>query len=264
MNNLVVKNLSFSYKPEKIILKEINLVFDTSPTAIIGQNGSGKTTFVKLIKGLLTPISGDIIVRGKNTKEHSVASLAKDIGLIFQNPNDQIFKNTVLDETMFGPLNLKLSKEEAQKNSLQALKLVKLEDRAKDNPYDLSLAERKLITIASIVAMNPKIIIFDEPTIAQDYLGIELIKEIINNLSKAGKLVITITHDMDFVAEIFSRVIVFQQGEVVLDGPTREVFSRFEVLQRAFLEPPHTTQLGRRLGLEKTVLTIKDLVNSLG
>lgn len=262
MDKILIKNLSFSYRPELDVLKEINLTFNHSPTAIIGQNGAGKTTFVKLLKGLLSPTQGDIFIKGKNTKNYSAARLAKDIGLVFQNPNDQIFKNTVLDEVMFGPLNLELCFEKAQKNSLEALRLVKIEDKIKKNPYDLSLAERKLIGIASVLAMDPDIVIFDEPTIAQDSQGVELIKAIIKDLNSKGKLVISITHDMDFVADCFSRVIVFQKGKIALDGTTEMIFSQSKILRSSFLEPPHLTQLGQKLALKNTILTIEQLVKN--
>lgn len=262
MDEIVIKNLSFSYRPELDVLKDINLTFNYAPTAIIGQNGAGKTTFVKLLKGLLTPIQGDIFIKGKNTRNYSAARLAENIGLVFQNPNDQIFKNTVLDEVMFGPFNLKLDFEKVEKNSLEALRLVKMEDKIKKNPYDLSLAERKLISIASVLAMDPDIVIFDEPTIAQDNKGLELIKQIINDLNSRGKLVISITHDMDFVADCFSRVIVFQKGKIALDGTTEMIFSQSELLKASFLEPPHLTQLGQKLALKDTILTIQQLVKN--
>lgn len=168
MNKIEIKNLHFSYKGNEEILKDINLTFDSRSTAIIGQNGAGKTTFVKLLKGLLKPTSGEVIINGINTKESTVAGLAKHIGLIFQNPNDQIFKNKVIDEVIFGPLNIGQSLEKAKENSINALKTVGLYEKINENPYDLSLSERKLISIASIVAMDTEIIIFDEPTIAQD------------------------------------------------------------------------------------------------
>ena len=213
-----VNDLRFSYTAQEEILAGINLKFDGLSTAIIGQNGSGKTTFVKLLKGLLKPTAGTISILGTDTKTATVAQLAKSIGLIFQNPNDQIFKNKVLDEVMFGPLNIGFSSVDAKISAIHALKLVGLQDKTDENPYDLSLGERKLISIASIVAMDTPIIIFDEPTIAQDYEGKKRIKDIILSLRKAGKLVLTIIHDMDFVAETFERVIVFKHGTVLLDG----------------------------------------------
>lgn len=260
MNKIEVKNLHFSYNGNEEILKGINLVFDSRSTAIIGQNGAGKTTFVKLLKALLKPTDGEIYINGINTKETTAAGLAKHIGLVFQNPNDQIFKNKVMEEVMFGPLNIGQSEEEAKKNAEEALKTVGLHDKAHENPYDLSLSERKLISIASIVAMDTDIIIFDEPTIAQDYQGKENIKHIIKALSQKGKLVLTIIHDMDFVAETFERTLVFAKGNVLLDGTTREVYSHKEPLEEAYLEPPNVTQLCQLMGVKETFLTVEEFV----
>jgi energy-coupling factor transport system ATP-binding protein len=255
-----VKNLHFSYSKEEEILKGISLELDNRSTAIIGQNGAGKTTFVKLLKGLLKPSEGEILIHGVNTKEATAASLSSKIGLVFQNPNDQIFKNKVIDEVMFGPLNIGQDKETAYKNSMDALKMVGLEHLEHSNPYDLSLSERKLISIASIVSMNTDVIIFDEPTIAQDYEGREKIKNIIFKLREKNKLVITIIHDMDFVAECFERVIVFTQGKMIMDGTTREIFSREEELKKAYLDAPHITKLCKKLGFGETFLTVREFV----
>lgn len=255
-----VKNLRFEYNEGSEILKGINLELDNRSTAIIGQNGAGKTTFVKLLKGLLKPSSGDIYIGGVNTKEATAASLASKIGLVFQNPNDQIFKNKVIDEVMFGALNVGQGKDLAHKNSIEALKMLGLEHLQDSNPYDLSLSERKLITIASIISMDTDIIIFDEPTIAQDYEGREKIKDIIFKLREKNKLVITIIHDMDFVAECFERVIVFTQGKMLMDDCTREIFSREEELKKAYLEAPHITKLCKRLGFYETFLTVDEFI----
>jgi len=260
MSNIEVRNLHFSYNAGEEILKGINLEFDDRSTAIIGQNGAGKTTFVKLLKGLLKPTMGDVTIKGINTKDTTVAGLAKHIGLVFQNPNDQIFKSKVLDEVMFGPINIGQKEDTARTNSMNALKMVGLSAQSGENPYDLSLSERKLISIASILAMETEIVIFDEPTIAQDYTGRQNIRNIIKTLRSQGKLVLTIIHDMDFVAETFERTLVFSQGKVLLDGSTREVYSHYEELKSAYLEPPHVTQLCRKLGYKDTFLTVDEFV----
>ncbi|MGE5629976.1 MAG: energy-coupling factor ABC transporter ATP-binding protein [Caulobacteraceae bacterium] len=260
MSSIEVRNLHFSYNAGEEILKGIDIEFDDRSTAIIGQNGAGKTTFVKLLKGLLKPSSGDVTVKGINTKDATVAELARHIGLVFQNPNDQIFKNKVLDEVMFGPQNIGQDENTAGKNSMNALEMVGLSGKVNENPYDLSLSERKLISIASILAMDTDIIIFDEPTIAQDYAGKQNIKKIIKTLKEQGKLVLTIIHDMDFVAETFERTLVFSQGKVLLDGSTREVYSHHEELGSAYLEPPHAAQLCRKLGYKDTFLTVDEFI----
>lgn len=260
MSKIQVRDLHFSYGEGEEVLQGITLSFDSEATAIIGQNGAGKTTFAKLLKGLLKPGSGDVFIKGMNTKEATAAELARHIGLVFQNPNDQIFKNKVVDEVMFGPLNIGQAPEKAKESTLRALEMVGLTDKLEENPYDLSLSERKLISIASIVAMETDIILFDEPTIAQDYAGKERIKRIMRNLREKGKLVLTIIHDMDFVAEAFERTIVFCNGKVLLDGSTREVFSQKDVLYSAYLEPPHVTQLCEKLGYKETFLTAEEFI----
>lgn len=256
-----VKNLDFSYKIGSPILKNINLSFDNRPTAIIGQNGAGKTTFVKLIKGLLKPVGGNIYYGGKDISSQTVAMLAGKVGFVFQNPNDQIFKNKVIDEVMFGPLNIGMDAQVAREKSMEALSCVGLSDFIEENPYDLGLSERKLVAIASVLAMDTEIIILDEPTIAQDFKGREIIKNIVRKLTGDGKLVITIIHDMDFVAEVFERTIVFAEGKVLLDGKTRDVFDDGEVLRRAYLEQPHVTQLCKKLGYKQVYLTVEDFIS---
>ena len=257
-----VSNLSFSYEKGTSVLSGINLDFDQRSTAIIGQNGAGKTTFVKLLKGLLKPFGGEIMIQDQNVKNTSAAELAKMIGLVFQNPNDQIFKRTVLDEVMFGPLMIKMDKKFAMQNALQALEMVELGKKLDMNPHDLSLSEKKLLCIASIVAMDTNIIIFDEPTIAQDHAGKRRISEMIQALKKQNKLVMTIIHDMDFVAENFERTIVFNEGTVLLDGDTRQVFSEKEMLNKANVESPGITQLAEMLGMKDTILTVEEFIKT--
>lgn len=264
MKKLEIKDLHFSYASSAEVLKGMTLTFNQASTAIVGQNGAGKSTFVKLLKGLLKPVSGSIHFKGKDTKDLTAAQIAQEIGLVFQNPNDQIFKNTIIDEVMFGPLNIGQSEEEARKNALAALKKVKLAvDFESTNPYDLSLSERKMISIASILAMDTEVVIFDEPTMGQDYFGKETLKEIITELENQGKLVLCILHDMDFAAEVFDRIIVFNQGQVLLDGPPREVFSEREILEQAHLEQPYLTTIANELGLEGSYLKDEELIENL-
>ncbi len=257
---LDIKDLHFFYTPGDKILKGLNFEIDERSTAIIGQNGAGKTTFVKLLKGLLRPTSGTILFEGRDIAGLTVAQLAKHVGLVFQNPNDQIFKNRVIDEVMFGPLRIGIKEAEAMQKAEEALKLLGLSEVADKNPYDLGLSNRKLVAIASILAMDTKVIILDEPTIAQDYHGKELIKALIRMLRAEGKTVITIIHDMDFVAETFERTIVFAQGNILLDGTTREVFAQKDILEQAYLEQPSVTKLCHSLGYQEIFLTAEEFV----
>ncbi|GAA0486720.1 ABC transporter ATP-binding protein [Salinibacillus aidingensis] len=264
MNSIEIKNLSFSYTAGNDVLKGIDLTLNGAATAIVGQNGAGKSTFVKLLKGLIVPTEGEIVLNGKNTKDYTVASLAKEIGLVFQNPNDQVFKNTVISEVMFGPLNIGMDEQDAREKSMEALRKVKLDEYVDTNPYDLSLSERKMIAIASILAMDPNIVIFDEPTMGQDHEGKETLKEIIYELRNQGKLVLCILHDMDFAAEVFERTIVFNQGRVQIEGPTRDIFKQKDILHQAYLEQPIVAQIAEVLGVAGSYVTEKEVVSAAG
>ena len=259
-----IEHLDFSYLANVPILKVLNLHLDGRPTAIIGQNGAGKTTLVKLLKGLLKPVSGNIYFRGEDMAGKTVAMLAGNVGYVFQNPDDQIFKYNVLDEVMFGPLNIGMDPERAKSEAKKALELTGLAGKEGENPYDLEMYERKMTAIASVLAMDTDVLILDEPTIAQDWRGRQIIGSIIRSLTERGKLVIAILHDMDFVAENFERVIVMAHGTVLADGRAEEVFEQEEALKKACLQKPYVMQLCSRLGYEKPYLTVEELLSDRG
>ena len=238
-----VQDLRFSYVKGREVLHGLNLALDHRPTAIIGQNGAGKTTLVRVLKGLLKPDSGEIRYQGENLETKTVAELASRVGYVFQNPDDQIFKYKVLEEVMFGPLNIGMSQQEAEASAHEALRMVGLDEKADENPYDLELSDRKMVAIASVLAMNTDVIILDEPTIAQSWNGREKIREIIQTQAAQGKLVIAILHDMDFVANSFARVIAMAHGEILADGTPAEVFRNHPVLEKAALAAPPLYEL---------------------
>lgn len=238
-----VQDLRFSYVKGREVLHGLNLALDHRPTAIIGQNGAGKTTLVRVLKGLLKPDSGEIRYQGENLETKTVAELASRVGYVFQNPDDQIFKYKVLEEVMFGPLNIGMSPQEAEASAHEALRMVGLDEKAGENPYDLELSDRKMVAIASVLAMNTDVIILDEPTIAQSWNGREKIREIIQTQAAQGKLVIAILHDMDFVANSFARVIAMAHGEILADGTPAEVFRNHPVLEKAALAAPPLYEL---------------------
>lgn len=255
-----IEKLDFSYLADIPVLEDLNMKLDQRPTAIIGQNGAGKTTLVKLLKGLLKPVSGSIYFHGEDISGKTVAMLAGSVGYVFQNPDDQIFKYNVMDEVLFGPLNIGMDPEQAKKEAAWALELTGLSGKEKENPYDLELYERKMTAIASVLAMDTDVLILDEPTIAQDWKGRQIIGSIIRSLSGRGKLVIAILHDMDFVAENFERVIIMAHGQVLADGTAKEVFAQEEVLKKARLQKPYVMQLSEALGYEKSYLTVEELL----
>lgn len=238
-----VKDLRFSYVKGREVLHGLNLALDHRPTAIIGQNGAGKTTLVRVLKGLLKPDSGEIRYQGENLETKTVAELASRVGYVFQNPDDQIFKYKVLEEVMFGPLNIGMSPQEAEASAHEALRMVGLDEKAGENPYDLELSDRKMVAIASVLAMNTDVIILDEPTIAQSWNGREKIREIMQVKAAEGKLVIAILHDMDFVANSFARVIAMAHGEILADGAPAEIFRNHPVLEKAALAAPPLYEL---------------------
>lgn len=255
-----IEKLDFSYLADIPVLEDLNMKLDQRPTAIIGQNGAGKTTLVKLLKGLLKPVSGSIYFHGEDISGKTVAMLAGSVGYVFQNPDDQIFKYNVMDEVLFGPLNIGMDPEQAKKEAAWALELTGLSGKEKENPYDLELYERKMTAIASVLAMDTDVLILDEPTIAQDWKGRQIIGSIIRSLSGRGKLVIAILHDMDFVAENFERVIIMAHGQVLADGTAKEVFAQEEVLKKARLQKPYVMQLSEALEYEKSYLTVEELL----
>lgn len=238
-----VQDLRFSYVKGREVLHGLNIALDHRPTAIIGQNGAGKTTLVRVLKGLLKPDSGEIRYQGENLETKTVAELASRVGYVFQNPDDQIFKYKVLEEVMFGPLNIGMSQQEAEASAHEALRMLGLDEKAGENPYDLELSDRKMVAIASVLAMNTDVIILDEPTIAQSWNGREKIREIIQAKAAEGKLIIAILHDMDFVANSFARVIAMAHGEILADGAPAEVFRNHPVLEKAALAAPPLYEL---------------------
>ena len=263
MNPIIeMRNVSFSYAPKMQIFDNFDLSFTPGACAIVGQNGTGKTTLLKILRGLLTPKSGSVLLNGEDIAKRSVPSLAKDIGFVFQNPDDQIFESSVIREVMFGLLKIGIDKNQALLRAQESLKIVGLLDKSEVNPYDLSLCERKMVSIASILAMDTQVVILDEPTIAQDDCGKRCIESIIKRLVSQGKIVIAVLHDMNFVAKIFSRVVVLSNGQIIFDGTARETFMRDDILSRAQLDKPDVVKLCEKLGYEDTFLSVEEFVNT--
>ena len=257
-----IQDLGFSYAKDRPVIKALDLELDQRPTAIIGQNGAGKTTLVKLLKGLLKPDSGRILLQGEDMGGKTVAGLAGRVGYVFQNPDDQIFKNRVLDEVMVGPVNLGMGKADSRKRAVQALEIVGLSAVQGENPYDLDLADRKMVAIASVLAMEPQVLILDEPTIAQDAQGRRRLGSIVRKLAREGKTVLAILHDMDFAASYFERIIVMAHGRVLADGPKDQTYYEMDALREARLEQPHVARLCSCLGYEGSFLTVEDMAEA--
>ena len=252
--NIVIKDLRFTYPTGLEALRGISLtIAPGEQVAIVGQNGAGKTTLVKHLNGLLQPTQGAIHIGDWDTREHPVSKLAARVGYVFQNPDEQLFSRNVGMEVAFGPKNLGYPAEKVDALVKDALALTELSDKTETNPYDLSSTWRKMVALASIISMDTDIVIFDEPTTGQDAVNVRRIASVIQALRERGKTVITITHDIDFCAENFERVIAMAQGQVLLDGPANEVLGQEAVLATTYVDPPQLTRLGLRLGLKETV-----------
>jgi energy-coupling factor transporter ATP-binding protein EcfA2 len=187
--------------------------------AITGRNGSGKSTLVRHWNGLLRPTAGSVVVDGEPTTGRRVADLARTVGLVFQDPGTQLFHRTCRAEVEFGARNVGLHGEALEASVDSALAAVGLKREGATNPYDLGLARRKLLTIASVLAMRTPVVVLDEPTPGQDARGLARLREVIANLAAEGRTVIAISHDLRFIAGSFERVIRLERGRVVGDGP---------------------------------------------
>lgn len=259
-----ISNLQFAYPNGVRALNGISLVMDAGEqVAIVGQNGAGKTTLVKHLNGLLQPTQGQVLIGDWDTTKYSVSKLASRVGYVFQNPDEQLFSKTVGAEVAFGPRNLGYNADEVQALVNDALALTELSDKTETNPYDLSVTWRKMVAVASIISMDTDIVVFDEPTTGQDAVNVGRIANVISELRKRGKTVITITHDIDFCAENFERVIAMSQGKILLDGKANDILGQEEILATTYVDPPQLTRLGKRLNFNKTVRNEAEFLNAL-
>jgi energy-coupling factor transport system ATP-binding protein len=230
------------------------LVSPGERVALIGQNGSGKTTLVRHLNGLLRPTHGRVRIGDVDAATRTVAQLARMVGLVFQDPDRQVFAGSVRAEVEFGPRNIDVRGPDLQTAVSEALEVTGLADEGRSNPYDLGVSRRKLLALASVLAMRTPVVVLDEPTTGQDARGIERIRAILDDLVREGRSVIAISHDMRFVAETFERIVVLRAGRVILDGSPPDVFGAdaWEGLRSTYLEPPLAARVGSRLGLGST------------
>lgn len=263
MKIVEVKGLWFKYD-ERWILKDIDLeVSEGELVAIIGQNGCGKTTLVKHFNGLLKPVRGRVLVDGLDTREATTAQLARRVGYVFQDPSSQIFSNSIYEEVSFGPKNIGVSPPEVEERVKGALERVGLKRPLEMQPYSLSMGEKERLAIASILSMNPRLLILDEPTTGQDYQTCRAIMEIAKEYAERERAVILISHDMDLVSEWATRVIVMHKGEIIDEGDPHEIYNNHELLQSIGLSPPQVSILARYLNLEGNPITIDEMAEVL-
>lgn len=232
-------------------------------TCLLGHNGAGKTTLFRHLNGLLRPTSGSVKVAGEDTTTTSPAALARSVGLAFQNPNAQLFKNTILEEVRFGADNGRRETASADEMAEWAIGAMGLTEVVERNPYDVLLGVRKRVAVASVVAMDTPAVVLDEPTGGQDAEGVTLLEELIGELLERNKIVIIATHDIELARRRADRLVLMADGEVLRQGPPADVFGDAEALTRANVEAPAVTRLAAALGAGRTILDADDLIEWL-
>ena len=256
MTDLTLESVSYRYPSGgALALDAVDLHLAAGErVALVGQNGSGKTTLVRHLNGLLRPTSGRVLHDGTDVAARTVAQLARAVGLVFQDPDLQIFAGSARAEVEFGPRNVGLDRSALRSAVDAALAEVGLEADARTNPYDLGASRRKLLALASVQAMGTPVLVLDEPTTGQDLRGVEIVQKLVAGAHAAGRTVIAISHDMEFVARSFDRVVVLRAGRVILDGRPSSVFAKaaWEDLRSTYLEPPLPSVIGSHMDLGST------------
>jgi cobalt transport protein ATP-binding subunit len=254
-----VEGLSHRYANGFVALEGVDLtVREGEFLAVLGQNGSGKTTLVKHFNGLLKPTEGVVKVEGEETTDQGMLRLGQRVGYVFQNPDHQIFSETIFDEVSFGPRIREMEDAAVRERVDEALSAVGLEGRGDDDPFLLTKGERQRVAVASVLAVRPDVLILDEPTTGLDYAEQRSMLELVRRLNEAGSTIIVVTHTMWVVAEFAHRAVVVREGKIELSGTVREIFSQEDELWDASLRPPHIVSLGNSLGYP--VLSVDELV----
>ncbi len=259
--SLRLRDLHYDYGAGVEALAGISL--DIRPgehVAVVGQNGSGKTTMAKHLNGLLLPARGEVEIGEWNTRTHSVAELSRRVGFVFQNPDDQIFSRRVADEVAFGLRFLALAPDEIERRVAAALERAGLNGLQDVHPYELLFTQRKWVALASVLVMDTPVLVLDEPTSGQDAHGLARWSRLLHELDDIT--VVAITHDVDWCAEQFDRVVAMHAGRAVMDGPAREVLGNSELTVKARLDPPQITRLGQALGVPG-VTTVDEYLDAL-
>ncbi len=261
-----VHDLAHRYPNGIEALRGVSLTIEAGEAVVIlGQNGSGKTTLVKHLNGLLRPASGRVLLDGAATDGMTVDKLAAVVGFVFQNPDEQLFERSVEREVAFGPKNLRRPPDQIPDLVARSLDAVGLTDVRSTNPYDLDLSRRKLVALAGVLAMDPAVLVLDEPTTGQDAAGIERVGAVVRAYRDAGRSVVAITHDMEFAATNFTRVVVMRLGEVVADGTPAAIFApdHRALLASTGLTPPPAARIAAAMGLSIVPTDVDQLLAAL-
>lgn len=236
---LRVRELRFKYNDEKHALNGVDLeIEEGEKIAVLGSNGAGKSTFFLNINGVLKPHSGEIFYRGEKINRKNLNHLRKNVGIVFQDADNQIIASTVMAEVSFGPMNLKLPKKEVLRRVDKALDYMNIQEFRDRPPHYLSGGEKKRVSIADIIAMESEVVIFDEPTAALDPQNAAMLEEVLEKMGQEGRTLLISTHDVDFAYRWAERVIVFSEGKVIADDTPLHVFQQEDILQKANLKHP--------------------------
>ena len=267
---ILVNHLTYHYPDGTIALKGINLnIYSGEIVGIMGKNGAGKSTLIKTFNGLLKPTTGTVYIENDEVNNVLMSKLTRKVGIVFQNPDLQLFANTVEDEIKFSLKNLNFSKTELENQIYLTLEKFKLKKFQNRTPFTLSGGEKKRLAIASIMCRNPEIIVFDEPTIGQDAEGVEFIKNLIKEKHAEGKTIIIVTHDIEFAIDNIPRTILMADGLIVADGPTNKILSQDQILNIGSLISPQLIKLSKflidlKLEVPEDVYIKENMVQFLG
>ena len=248
---ILFDDVGFEYEPGQPVLRNLNLELAAGQViGLMGENGAGKTTLVKQINGLLKPTAGAVYIDGVDTRDTSTAELAKKVGFVFQNADHQLFADTLQTEVAFALRNLDFVKAEIKDRVFRYLELFELTKYEDQSPFLLSGGERKRLALASVLCVEPSILILDEPTQAQDALQKEKLLKFIDSYRDPHRILLLVTHDVEFAIKAVDRLLILSQGQLIADGSPHNILSTPKILDRARLLPPQLTQLAHHLAEE--------------
>ncbi len=272
--HLETKDLTFTYPDGTQALKKVNIqIKKGEKIAIMGPNGAGKSTLFSHFNGLTEPTSGHVEVAGEKIifEKDKLLEVRQKVGIVFQDPNDQLFAPTVKEDVAFGPMNLGLEHDEVERRIEESLKMVGMEGFEEKTPHHLSGGQQKRVAIAGIIAMRPEIMILDEPTAGLDPEGVDKVLNILNDLNKEGISIIISSHDIEMVSQFAEKIFILYNGEIIDSGDKQKIFSNTELLKKAHLKAPVTTEIlyklkenGLNVDCEKITVdeTVKEILNS--
>ncbi|MCR5026138.1 MAG: ATP-binding cassette domain-containing protein [Methanobrevibacter sp.] len=265
------KNLSYTYPDGTHALRNVNMDIEKGlKVAIMGPNGAGKSTLFSHFNGLTEPTSGHLELEGERMQydKKSLLEIRQRVGIVFQDPNDQLFAPTVKEDVAFGPMNLGLGYEEVEKRVDEALEMVEMKEFKDKTPHHLSGGQQKRVAIAGIIAMRPEIMILDEPTAGLDPQGVDKVLEILNKLNEEGMTIVISSHDIEMVNSFADKIFVLYKGQIIDSGDKHDIFSNKELLKKAHLKAPITTEILYSLkekgyGVDTTKITLNEIIDEI-